>query len=359
METIQLQCGNCKNMMAISTEHLGAQVQCPHCQAVLQTPPKRATGVQAPAPEQPLPTFRNPDRESIFADPEPVDDLFGGPPTGARVELPQSAVAAKNPAPPRAPSMTDAFASAHEGHHEDDGYQANPQPVRTSASSGGSPFVIYLLIGLISYSICTTAMIAYLLMHWPSVNAFDFLPDPNVKGAAKQAKVKVQHDGDLPSKNIVALNESVTIGDVNVVPTKVSMTREGNFVLHLRIKNVSPNTHFTPISDSFLKVNDQIRTSYTYLENPEQRLYGGFLEVKRITGKDEEGELYPNEEGLFMVITPDKMQKVTKRLANLKSETMVWRVQVRRGLIDFRGGRISATAVIGVRFTPNAIERDA
>ena len=50
METVQLQCGSCMNMMAISAEHLGQQVQCPHCQAIVQTPPASAFGLAPPGP---------------------------------------------------------------------------------------------------------------------------------------------------------------------------------------------------------------------------------------------------------------------------------------------------------------------
>ena len=42
METVQMRCGNCNRMMAISVEHLGGQVHCPHCQAIVETPPRRA-----------------------------------------------------------------------------------------------------------------------------------------------------------------------------------------------------------------------------------------------------------------------------------------------------------------------------
>src|SRR5262245_4158975 len=74
-------------MMAISVEHLGAQVQCPHCAAVVQTPPRSALGplpgpdpqgaaVEPPQPQYDAPSIHVPERESIFAEPEPSDDLF-------------------------------------------------------------------------------------------------------------------------------------------------------------------------------------------------------------------------------------------------------------------------------------------
>jgi hypothetical protein len=36
----------------------------------------------------------------------------------------------------------------------------------------------------------------------------------------------------------------------------------------------------------------------------------------------------------------------------------LWRVQVRRGFVEKKGKNVSATAVIGVEFSPSEIERD-
>src|ERR1022692_525632 len=90
METVQLQCGNCHKVMAISTEHLGGQVRCPHCQAVVQTPPRQ----QPPPPPAPMPAevftprVDSAEVESIFAPEEPSDDLFGASPQRTHVEMP-------------------------------------------------------------------------------------------------------------------------------------------------------------------------------------------------------------------------------------------------------------------------------
>ncbi|MFO0865472.1 MAG: hypothetical protein U0744_12615 [Gemmataceae bacterium] len=363
METIQLQCGNCKSMMAISTEHLGAQVQCPHCQAVLQTPPPPSSPAPAPAPpptesprEPAVPTFRRPERESIFSEPEPVDDLFGGGEPAPRVQMPTP------PPPTTAAAMTDAFAAGHDGHADhDDSLPAASMPASRREAPKGA-FTSYLLIGLISYSICTTGMVAYLISSWPSINAFDWLADPAPgKGGARQAKTRQSPDAPLPSKNIVAVNSSITIGDVNVTPAKVTMSPEGNLILTLRVKNVSSDARFTPISDSFLKTNEFRDKPYTYLEsNNVGNLVGGYLEVKQLKGGDGEGNLGPSDEAIFRVITTDRPddRAMAKRIA-ARNEPVTWRVQVRRGFVNFRGRPVSATAVIGVRFNPSTIEKEA
>jgi len=35
MQTVQFQCGKCRGLMAVVIDHLGRQVRCPHCQAVV------------------------------------------------------------------------------------------------------------------------------------------------------------------------------------------------------------------------------------------------------------------------------------------------------------------------------------
>lgn len=105
MQTVNFQCGHCRNLMAVGTEYLGKQVRCPHCQQVVLAPapqpaaapapqplaPTLADGPAAPAPA-PLPEtlFVPPpqagDSEDIFSEPD-SDDLFGRS-SGPRLEFP-------------------------------------------------------------------------------------------------------------------------------------------------------------------------------------------------------------------------------------------------------------------------------
>src|SRR5438552_1814086 len=95
METVNFQCGHCRQVLAVSKEHLGQEVRCPHCQEVVVAPPPPAL-----APEFPD-TFDVPYRpptveyESIFSAPTESEDLFGGQPEGL-VEMPPEVV----PPPP-------------------------------------------------------------------------------------------------------------------------------------------------------------------------------------------------------------------------------------------------------------------
>src|ERR1700681_986253 len=92
METVQLQCGNCSKVMAISTEHLGGQVRCPHCLSVVQTPPRPEP---APAAAEAAPPIEIGEVESIFAPEPPRDDLFDEGPQRPLVEMPSEHRAAE------------------------------------------------------------------------------------------------------------------------------------------------------------------------------------------------------------------------------------------------------------------------
>jgi len=61
MQTVNFQCGNCNNLMAVSAEFLGQQVRCPHCQAVVVAP-------AAPAPAKLSPT------EAVGFSPPPANE---------------------------------------------------------------------------------------------------------------------------------------------------------------------------------------------------------------------------------------------------------------------------------------------
>src|SRR5262249_52684111 len=118
MQTVNFQCGHCRNVMGVNAAYLGKQVRCPHCQQVVLAPAQAAapapvpTVVPAPVPSPipapapvPVPVGGGPPpgpgvgqskphdpEDSIFG--EQVDeDLFGSPPK-SKVELPPEAIRA-------------------------------------------------------------------------------------------------------------------------------------------------------------------------------------------------------------------------------------------------------------------------
>ena len=245
MQTVTFQCGGCNKLMAVGAEHLGRQVRCPHCQAVV-TAPAATTPVPAVADEPAAPeimSFQPPrlnEQDDIFAPPEPSDALFGSP-EAPRVELPpeepalaptleQPALdgngdAALPPAPelltptltwhgpqPAAPPAGDATLpswmdqhaatatapaaeepTAGDEHHE----EPIPQLVRKPRDGGGW-FIGLVFIPLISYSLLATVAVVVLWYRLqqqppPPPNPLETLPsfDPSDE----------QHSTHLPLNN--------------------------------------------------------------------------------------------------------------------------------------------------------------
>jgi hypothetical protein len=101
----------------------------------------------------------------------------------------------------------------------------------------------------------------------------------------------------------------------------------------------------------------QANKPYTFLDPgaKDLRCYGGF--VAAFKGKDEfEGRLKPGEEIVVELTTDLPDRKTVPELMKL-TKPIVWRVQLRRGMVETRKGLQPATAVVGVEFTTSAIEK--
>lgn len=366
-------------MMGISPEHLGAQVQCPHCQAIVQTP---APAQQAAAAAAPPPTFQVGEHESIFSQPEP-DDLFGGsaapqiqmppldvppqpmppqpmPPMPVSAAAPtltmEPSPAAYEPAPPTTVPFPGSFT---EPAHEELAAIAPPRRVPER-----SMFMPILLIFLVPYAIFTTAFIGYLIYNWPADNRLKLLPDTAPQGGPR---FQVPHNLDLDKDMKTGLGQPIRVGAIEVTPVKVKHTAENDLVLVFRAKNVSSNQVFNPISDDYMKFSRASIAAgkpYTFLERVTKAkekprcIYGGYLEwYKGPPGQEQrfDGEIGPGEEAVIHLISEVDYRK--REVGNFvkAKEPLVWRLQVRRGLVHVDGKDVSATTVIGVEFTSRDI----
>ena len=377
MRTVQLQCGNCQKLMAIAEEHMGGQVQCPHCKSVVQTPKPAATPAPpAPPPAPtlafaPVPSLEIPERDSIFGAPERPDDLFDDAPAGPLVEMPQ----APKPAPPPVqetppPPASDGPAPTYEPFSQEAPAAADDPAEQADLSQFGrreipkpslAPQIA--LIFLVPYAILTTIFIIYLLMTQNRQHPLDMLPDPRKdKGGPR---TQVQHDIPLAPHQKVALGQTKQVGDIEVTPQRVRLTPEGNLVLALRVKNVSDKWTFNPIHDDFLKFqSDQtVGKPYTFVEPQlHKRIYGGYVEwLKGQPGKErrtDDGDLRPGQDEIIQLMTPDgpSYQGIVQAIAKSPGP-ILWRVQLRRGPVDHRGEKVSATTVIGVPFSAKDIQK--
>jgi hypothetical protein len=366
MEIIEIECGSCHEVMAISAEHMGTQVHCPHCQAVVQAPQEEASA--PPSGEE---------KESIFAEPE-QDDVFGAEPQRPMVELPPDAEKRQeSPVPnlsldaPSGPTrQSNAQSDGLKTQHEPQPAAAPPEeeeapltPSLARVAHKSSVLLPSLLIFLVPYSIVATVFIVLLLINRPSssesLERFDRLPDPEPPAKDKKGPprkiTRLPHDGPLPQNLIARLGETLTVGDVQFTPIEVRRTFHNELVLRFRVKNASTEYAFQPISTAFVDINI-IPTPYTYLhlkdENDSQRtlrVYGGVLAHQDLRGLPKlrsAGELKPGEEE-FVELTTEK--KTPDGLTAAKGP-LLWRVQLRRGLVDINGRSYSATAVLAVEF---------
>jgi hypothetical protein len=246
-------------------------------------------------------------------------------------------------------------------------------------------FVALVLIPLISYSILATIAVVILYLRPAAQHPLEMLPDieGELKGAKRQKQgtvsiERVSPDSDLPDKLRVALGQSIRLGDLEVVPQKIELTQikilrpglgpqrgiDSSLVLHLRMRNASRGVVFSPVDPYFdrrwKRLSDGSKP-YTFLELGSRRLYGGAVSWKPGQAPEEresvEGQVYkvlePGEELTTFVCT-DPEDHVRRHLRD-HLDTLLWRIHLRRGLVQVGDREVPATAVIGVQFSDRDI----
>jgi hypothetical protein len=349
METVNFPCSHCGELMAVTTDHLGAQVHCPHCRQVVQAPS---------APE----SRRASETESILTSADEVsDDLFGGP-LRPRVELPAVAVPdverthispSSGPAVPDAP-LSGALPSASS--------TSMPVTIKPPRLAPPSNVGAILLIFLIPYAIVTTLFIAWLLYNQKKQTLdYERMFDPNPKDGGPRLQLK--HDLPLPARLKVPLNKAIHVGALEVTPLGVRLTHTGDLVLSLQMRNASKQVSFNPCPASFVEFDTRVMRDwrpYTFLEGGARPVYGATLQWFRGSGEVEldllsSGVLRPGETKQLELTTTQPYQKTVQ--ASLRgSGPLLWRVHVRRGdFIEVGDRQFSTTAVIGVEFSPASV----
>lgn len=324
METIQLQCGNCKNVMAISVAHLGQQVQCPHCRSVVQTPAAEPAAETAALPAAP----------NLDLD---------------RPEIPPATTAPREPAPPR----------------DDDLTQFKPK-----ARKDRSVLLLIALIFLVPYALTMTFFVIWLLIVKPnSTDGLEYLrdPEPSPKQGAPRPTMRKRppHDAPVASHRKATIGQTLTVGDLQVTPLRVAATKDGDLKLVFRAKNVGAKVAFQPMSLIYvneIKARDKL---YTFLEARSKSMdpvYGGDLAYHKTRDAKDAPEgfalLGPGDEVTVAIITHERFRKgPVAAIAESKGDDFTWRVQVRRGFVKVDGKNVSATTVIGVDFSSADIEK--
>jgi hypothetical protein len=260
-----------------------------------------------------------------------------------------------------------------------------PRRVRYSSMRGG--LLIPLMVSLFSWSVAATVAVVILYFR-PPQPSLEYLPD--VEGDFRGAKHEKQGplsyerldpDTKLPDRLKIHLGQSIQLGDLKVSAQKVELSRitiqrpdlglepaaDDSLVLHLIVQNVSEDVVFCPTDPYFDRQwkSSQESKPYTFLQVGNQRFYGGPLPwrpgrrseaIKTVVGQAYK-TLRPGEQ-LATVACTDPVDHVGRSLATYRGR-LLYRVQVRRGLVRVGEREVSATAVVGVEFDEAEIEKPA
>ncbi len=189
---------------------------------------------------------------------------------------------------------------------------------------------------------------------------------------------------NLPPKLQVALGQSLTIGDLQIQPLKVERrkltiysenrqfrleeTSHDALVLTLRLRNISDDVYFTPtdpVFDRQWKEEHGSGRPYTLLEIGGKKFFGGPIQWRprtnrgafraddpreHVKGQEKDNEvLKPGADRTSILCTDPSNREILQTLQGSQGP-LVWRVHLRRGLVDVGDREVSATAVVGVIF---------
>jgi hypothetical protein len=261
-------------------------------------------------------------------------------------------------------------------------------------------FFPLVFLPLLLYAILASVLAGYLWMRLQSrdPSPFDQSPDweGDTPGVRKDKKLSFDRKfatQSLPAHLRVRLGDTIRVGDLEVTPLKVDRRKVGiiteggdgrteesphdGLVLHLHLKNMGSDYSFTPIDNYFdrhWRPGNDGSPPLTVLQAGAEHFFGGPAKWTPLrSGRRERREwingrvnidrvgLAPGKEQNTILATDAWDAAVSQYLFGVDAEgnsvgraykgKLLWRVHVRRGLIDWKGRMLPATAVIGVEFT--------
>jgi hypothetical protein len=268
-----------------------------------------------------------------------------------------------------------------------------PRPGARRPSEGVSS-TNTLLIFLVPYAIFMTVVALYFYYQSRQIkHPLEYLPDypaENPGTTRKSGKVssifqQQKVDVPLPSKLHVRLHDTLRIGALEVTPERVQKTKvvflsggklnpqpagRESLVLTLQLRNVSDDQVFYPTDPAFDARWDKRQPKpYTFLEVGGKRFFGGAIpwelhenkpggkaaRTEYLQGQEQDNQpLGPGEKRTTVVATDPDDKDVLASLNGFKG-SLVWRVRLRRGLVQVNDREVPASAVIGVDFSATDI----
>jgi hypothetical protein len=251
-----------------------------------------------------------------------------------------------------------------------------------------SLFTTYLIIILIPYAIFATCVAAYFYFRMKQMpHPLEYLRDSGENSPAKRGTSSVMEtispETNLPSRLMLALGQQFRLGDLEIQPVKVERrklticsenrqvrpqeTPQDALVLTLRLRNVSQDVYFTPtdpVFDRQWKLEFGSNRPYTLLDMGGARFFGGPIKYmprahgqfrgddprEYVKGQEHDNQaLKPGEERTSIICTDPSNREILMTLKSYQGP-LVWRVQLRRGLVQVGEREVSATSVVGVVF---------
>ncbi len=260
-----------------------------------------------------------------------------------------------------------------------------------------------LFFSLLSYSVMATAILILVLVRMKTagpLHPLEYIPDVDGDNpGAKRTKIRFNHDKEttqtiVPAHLRTKIGQVIRVGELEVTPlgvekatvavlvsgfSKAEPCKADSLVLRLKLKNVSTDQTFSPLDYYFnRKWKEKSKNSYPPpftlvqfgTEKPEKSFFGGPAnwlplalagskksQSPRETVEDENLDkiLAPTEEMTAFLCT-DGDDSSAQEIFNHQGP-MLWRLQVRRGLVPVGSKEIPATAVIGVEFGAGDIKQ--
>jgi len=362
--------------------------------AVFSPPPPAATSADPFAGFAAAPAYPTPAVVPLTPSPPPVAVVaYPPPPAVAATANPWAGFeqapppVATYPAPAAAPVPLPVDEPPRER-------RPRPDRGRPAPAAGGGPNMLFKVgfFVLIPYALLTTVLAVYGLFirdggKAPDGHPLSLIPDDRGQfppaDRKKTGKIAVPLDGPLPPELRAGLGKKVIVGDVEVEPVAVAVrklvvvrepdkggksetsTLPRGVVLTLNVRNTSSDLTFHPLDPAFNRNAYEADKPPTALVVGKEPFAGGAVawpyapKVKRAYERAQEGDDQPLGPGQSRkyVVTTDGRESLAKAVRGAK-ETMLWRVQVRRGLVEYRGREVPVTALIGVEFQASDVTEE-
>lgn len=415
MSIYHFKCVSCTKLMGITEDFLGKQMRCPHCQTIQLLPMINSTGNAEAAPPAPIVAVEPETNSMVFTyqpsvNPAPQDvpqEILPLPSSDQSPKDSHTVEANYTSAPTEELSASEnTSASQNEG--------ASPAPWDNAPSITGevarkrpvgskSMAMPIIFFSLLSYSVMATAILILVLVRMKTagpMHPLEYIPDVDGDNpGAKRTKIRFNHDKErtqeiVPAQLRTKIGMAIRVGELEVTPlavekatvavlvsgfSKAEPCKEDSLILRLKLKNVSADQSFSPLDYYFnRKWKEKSRNSYPPpftlvqfgTEKPEKSFFGGPAnwlplalagskksQSPRETVEDEnlDKTLEPGEEMTAFLCT-DGDDSSTQAIYTYQGP-MLWRLQVRRGLVPVGAKEIPATAVIGVEFSTTDIKQ--